>query len=110
MKENTTVNLTRTKLEDFISELKPIFIKFWLEHEHFDRAFRVSAVFQLMMQQIIIDEGLKDFTSKIKKVWNHLSAAQINCIKEMRRCWITLKKIWECFDVTGERIRQINLG
>lgn len=107
MKESTTVNLTRTKLENFINELKPIFIKFWLEHEHFDRAFRVSAVFQLMMQQIIIDEELKDFTSKGKRVWNPLSTKQKDCIREMRKCWITLKRIWECFNITGERIRQI---
>ena len=104
------VEFSEAKLEQFIQELKPVFIRRWLDHEHFDRAFRKSEVFWLIMEQIKIWKDKKTEVVEqplYKKNKRITSQEQIDCIKSMRKCGFTLKAIGESFWVTWERIRQI---
>lgn len=96
------VEISVEKLEQFIQELKPIFIKRGLDHEHFDRAFRKSEVFWLIMEQI-------NFKPQPKNI-SHIKPIEHNTVKHMllmREHWMTLKEIGEIYWITWERVRQL---
>lgn len=96
------VELTEQMVEDLIQELRPVFLKFWIDHEHFDRAFRKSEVFGLIMKQIHMEKQPKKVSDKKPVEYNAVTHMML-----MRKHWMTLKDIGEIFGITWERVRQL---